>query len=833
MTVGNLPAESNPFIGRVRDLVDLGGILDRARMLTLCGPGGIGKTRLAIRLGTALTGRYPDGAWIADLAGAESPEQLAPLICASLGVHAEPDRPLADTLAEALRPRRMLLILDTCEHLVGESASLTEWLLGHCPGLQVIATSTEPLRARGEVIWRVPPLGLPEEAGAVQESGPVLADVAASDAARLFASRAASVRPGFELTPGNYAAVAEICQTLDGVPLAIELAAARLRTLSVEQIRQRLVSRFELLGAGDRTAPRRQQTLRATVEWSYDLLSKPERLLLSRLCVFHGWSLEMAEQVCGDQQIPQPEVLDLLTALIDKSLVTVDYELDGDARYRLLDTVRHFAAEHADADEVSKTREAHRDCMLALAETMVGSAVLREDVPWLERVRTYRRAMVDITNFRLALEYCAECDEAEPGLRLCNAMRIAWLVTGDLRGSVWLDKFLSSTSPVSPGVRSHSLVVRAEVAFELQDYQAVASYATEARELAMKGPSGNLAGAQRMLALASLTAGRPDEALVRADAAVEAARQAGNSWEGGVAYAVRAAVLVRHGDPAAAERAYKQALETLSESRGWAVANVRYGLGRLARNTGDLASAKEYFAEALALYSAVSARVEMARCLTSIGLIALRDNDLPSASESLTEVMELSLMTGQRPPIARGLAALATLMAAAGELTPAVRLAGAARQLFETIGVRSPSADRLRDLIDRAAAELGPQETATALAEGRRQSPDQVAGGAIAWLRRAYQPGQAPEEARQPGQAQAVPRQASDGADWPGPLTEREREVALLVADGHSNREIAERLSITLATASRHLANIYRKLGFTSRAQLTAWVLNSGHPPAT
>src|ERR1700683_3581873 len=215
MTVGNLPAESNPFSGRERDLVDLDGILDRARMLTLCGPGGIGKTRLAIRLGTRLAGRYLDGGWVADLAAPESPEQLAPLVCASLGVHAEPDRPLADTLAEALRPRTMLLILDTCEHLIAESASLTEWLLGHCPGLQVIATSTEPLRARGEVIWRVPPLGLPAPAENAPGGEPALAVVAISDAVRLFVARAVAARPGFELTPGTYAAVAGFVEALD------------------------------------------------------------------------------------------------------------------------------------------------------------------------------------------------------------------------------------------------------------------------------------------------------------------------------------------------------------------------------------------------------------------------------------------------------------------------------------------------------------------------------------------------------------------------------------------------------------------------------------------
>jgi predicted ATPase/DNA-binding CsgD family transcriptional regulator len=826
MTIGNLPAESNVFVGRERDLADLDGILDRARMLTLCGPGGIGKTRLAIRLGSRLAGRYPDGVWIADLAETESPDQLTALVCASLGVHAEPDRPLADTLAEALRPRVMLLILDTCEHLVARTASLTDWLLGQCHRLQVIATSTEPLRVRGEVIWRVPPLGLPSAGNGALDNGGAISQAESSDAVRLFVARAAAARPGFELTQANVAVVAEICATIDGVPLAIELAAARLRTLSAEQIRRRLADRFELLAVGDRTAPRRQQTLRATVEWSYELLSEPERLLLSRLAVFHGWSLEMAEQICGDQQICSAKVLDLLTALIDKSLVTVDGELDADTRYRLLNTVRQFAAERADPADTDRMRRAHRGWVVALAESMVDSAVLREDVPWTERVRAYRRAMADFANFGLALDYCAEQDDAEQGLRLCNAMRIGWMVTGDLRGSAWLDRFLNSQSPVSPDVRSHALVVRAEVAFTQQDYQAVGGYASEALSLAKASPGGNRAGAERMLAIAALAAGRADDAMTHANAAVATATMAADSWERGVAYAVRAAILVVSGERAAAERAYLEALETLGENRGWAVANVRFGLGRLALAGADLTGASRYLTGALALYRDIGARVEMARCLAALTQIAVRRADLVTASEHVAECVELSLLTGRRPVIARALAALAAVMTAAGDAASAVRAASAARQVFHTLGAQNtPAMAELDIVVTEATASLGPDLVAAAIAEGRRLPPDQVARQATGWLRHRY----ARPDAGQPGARSAWPMSgAVKPATAAGALTERERQVAVLVARGLPNKEIGEQLAVTHATASRHIANIYRKLGFTSRAQLTAWVLSSG-----
>ena len=335
---GNLPAEPNSFVGRARDLTELALLLSDVRALTLCGPGGIGKTRLALRLACDLVPDFPDGAWLVELADCRDPELIPRRVAATFGVREEPDRPLTATLAEVLRGRRLLLILDTCEHLVDRSAELVHQLLAGCPFLRVIATSREPLRVRGETVWRVPPLAVPDGAD------PLSIDDPRYEAIRLFADRAAAARAGFELGIDNADAVARLCRTLDGMPLAIELAAARVRALSVEQIASRLDDRFRLLATGDRTAPPRQQTLRAAVDWSYELLSEPEQILLRRLSVFAGWSLEMAEQVCADERIPAAAVLDLMAALIDKSLVTFDYEFRGQSRYRMLDTIKEYAA---------------------------------------------------------------------------------------------------------------------------------------------------------------------------------------------------------------------------------------------------------------------------------------------------------------------------------------------------------------------------------------------------------------------------------------------------------------------------------------------------------
>jgi predicted ATPase/DNA-binding NarL/FixJ family response regulator len=814
---GRLPAEPNSFIGRERDLADLTDMLGsrgRVRALTLCGPGGIGKTRLALRLAVALEPGYPDGAWFVDLAdvkpasAGDASADLVALLTAAVGIRKEPDRPLADTLCEALRPRTLLLILDTCEHLVTECADLVHRLLGECAGVRIIATSREPLRVRGEMMWRVPPLGLPGSADALGGAGATAEQATASESGQLFQARAATVRPGFVIDQSNASAIADICRTLDGVPLAIELAAARLRALSVDQISERLTDKFGLLASGDRTAPPRQQTLRAAVEWSHDLLTDAERLLLRRLSVFHGWSLEMAERVCVGGQIDLPGVLELLTALIDKSLVSLDGEVAGEARYRLLDTVRALAAEQAAAaGEMPGLRRSHRDCMLDIVENIASRAFVRGEPSWPQRVAMYHRVLADRANFHAALAWCVERGAADEGLRLCSSLSGSWLASGDVAdGASWLDQLLAASEPVCQGGRARAHAVRAELAFEQQDY-AEATRQAQACLALSTATEGNSAAALRLLALLGLQRGTANEALASADAAVAAARQMRDDWEEGVALATRAVVLASQGSLSAAEAAYQDALDVLKDNNGWGVANVLYRLGRLARSRGDPAEAVRYFSDALAIYRQIDARPEMARCLAGIGWVQLAGQDLDGAREHLTESMRLSLVTGQRLPIARGLAALAVLAAAATDIAKAAVIASSAIVLFEAIGERSSAAARRLDpILAVARGTLGTATVTALVAEGARLSPQDAAQLVLA---------------------------APPGAAWPGPLTTREREVARLVAAGLSNRAIGEQLFITEATAARHVANIFAKLGFTSRAQVVAWVGDVPQPPAT
>ena len=715
-SAGNLPAEPNSFVGRERDLAELALLLTDVRVLTLCGPGGIGKTRLGLRLATQLAAGFAGGAWFAELADLTDPGLVERRVAATLGVRDEPGRPLGDTLADALRSRELLLVLDTCEHLVEACAPLVADLLASCRGIRVIATSREPLRVRGETVWRVPPLELP----AARAGAPVLD----SEAVRLFADRAVAVRPGFALTPENAPAVAELCRTLDGIPLAIELAAARIRALSVEQVASRLSDRFQLLATGDRTAPMRQQTLRAAVDWSYELLTDAEQVLLRRLSVFAGWNLEMAEQVCADkQQLPAEDILGVLAALIDKSLVSLDAELTGTARYRLLDTIAEYAADRlAASGEAAEIRAAHRDYLLALAEDTVARAFVRGDPPWPVRVALYQRIGIELPNFRSAMAECLGRGDAEQGLRICLALRSPWVAGGDLaEGTGWFDRFLALDAPVPAAVRGLALAYRAELAYEQHDYPAAARFAEDGRALLGTGQPGE-SGALRVLALTALRAGQREAALARGDASVAAARTAGDYWEEGLALSARAAIAAALGGLAESRQTFEAALHTLRDNNGWGVAQTLYGYGTLAGRTGDYAAALAHFQTALGLYREIGARPEMARCLAGIGRVALAQSDLGLAAASLAESLRLSRATGQRLAISRGLEAFAMLAAACGDLAAAVRLAAAAGALRPAGRAADGSAGRPDPLLEAARQQLGGPAVDVLAAEGARLS---------------------------------------------------------------------------------------------------------------
>jgi predicted ATPase/DNA-binding CsgD family transcriptional regulator len=815
-----LPAEPNSFVGRERDLVDLSMLLSEVRMLTLCGPGGVGKTRLAARLASQLMSVYSGGAWLIELADIKDPGLIGIYVAAAIGIREEPDRPVIETLTDALGQRQLLLVLDTCEHLVGGVADLAQRVLADCPRVQIIATSREPLRVRGETVWRVPPLSLPPSDG---HGDATVAELAGYEAVRLFLDRAAAVRPGFALNPQNAEAVGRLCRTLDGIPLAIELAAARMRALSAEQIAARLDDRFRLLASGDRTAPLRQQTLRAAVDWSHELLTDGEQALLRRLAVFSGWDLDMAEEVCADERVPSDQVLGLLAGLIDKSLVSLDGEIDGSARYRLLDTIREYAtASLARSGEEPSIRQQHLEFMLRLTEGTMAVAFRRGDPAWPERLAMYQRTVRELPNYRAALATALDYGRTGQGLRLCLALRAPWVVYGDVQeGTIWFDRFLSREDPEVAGViRARALTLRAELAFEQQDYPRAATSAQAAVNLCAGAGEPGGAGALRVLGLVSLRAGVPDQALANIQAAIDAAGTDGDDWEEGLALTVRATVLARLGRLEEAAEAFEVALSVLADNNRWGIAQALYGFGSLARAQRDNQAALRHFRDALAMFEELDARTEIARCQAGIGWVALAAGDIATAAASLSQSLRLSAVTGQRLGIARGLEAFAALATTMGDPETAVRLEGAAAAVRDTVGpVRSAAAQkRLDDLLATARRLVGEQSAARLFADGGRLDAHQAVREALRFADRAASTAPNPE----PTPANHQSGQAAASLHGPA-LTAREREIAQLIARGMSNRAIAAELVISPATAARHVANIFTKLGVTSRAQVAAW----------
>ena len=832
---GGTTVEFNAFIGRDRELRELRALAAGARALTLCGAGGIGKTRLALHLLAELAVGYPDGAWFVELADLRQPELVASRIASVIGVTEEPGRPLLATLADALRSRRMLLCVDNCEHLIDACAHACQRLLASSAGLRVIATSREPLRVAAETVWQVPPLSLPsagtaatgERATADGGTEAVAFDDHAScrggaDALRLFADRAAAARPGFVLGPANLRAVTEICRSLDGLPLAIELAAAWVRALTVDQIAARLGDRFKLLNSADRTVPARHRTLRDAIDWSHDLLSAREKVLLRRLSVFADWPLEMAEQVCarvtpGDE-IAASEILDLITGLADKSLIITEPVVGGKIRYRMLDTIREYAAARlAKAGETNLMLRRFRAYTVAETEdlSMMGMAQVRAS--WSARVDALTRFDAEIANVRLVLGRALADGDIESGLRICVAMRAGWIPKGSFaEGADWMDAFLrAGRAGLSDDVLGSALVARAQLAMAA-DPDAARGYALEG--LALCGSDAArfwAASALNLLAEVALHARNLDEAVARADEAMAVARSAGDWWNEGYATGTLAATAAFRGEFAAAKDLAEQALAITYEiDQQWGAARALLGLGDLARLTGDLDQANQRYTDALAIVREIDAKPEIARCLAGLGRIAISQGDLSAAAKHFGDSLVLSKSTGSRIGVIRGLDAFAALAADLAMPEPAVRLAAAAAALRAEAGLPVAPPARTSRITDAAAA-LGDRAVSDLWQAGLLLGGDAAVSLALAIGDRG-RPAAAPGEHAQPD---PIATPATGG------LTARELQIADLIAGGASNKAIAEALVITPATAARHVANIMGKLGVNSRAQIAAWAL--------
>jgi non-specific serine/threonine protein kinase len=822
----NLPVALSSFIGREHEVAEIQARLAAHRLLTLTGPGGCGKTRLAIRAANDLAAGFADGVWLVELAPLADAALVPQAVAAACGVREQPGRPLLDTLPDQLQFSKTLLLLDNCEHLIAACAQLAETLLQACPNLRILATSREPLGVPGEVIWPVPPLSLPEpqpwrSPTSGQDALPVYE---LSEAMRLFAERAAAASPAFALTPENGAWVADICRRLDGIPLAIELAAARVRALSVRQIAGRLDDRFHLLTSGSRTAPPRHQTLAAALDWSYALLTSSEQAVLQRLSAFAGGcTLEAAEYVGASGGVARGEVLDTLSNLVDKSLVTVD-RFDGQRRYRLLETIRQYAREKlAAGGEAHQVRTRHLDYFLQWAESSEPHLTGPEQLAWLGRFET------EHDNLRAALEWSqAQGSEAEKGLRLAAACGRFWrLRTFFSEGRRRLAAVLARPGKgKGTAVHAQALFAAALLAYLQSDYPASRELCAESLAVSRElGPAGQPGVAEALSLLGEIATEEGDYETAPAlfEEALDIWRTLENKRGVGDALLQLGWAAMRTGN-------YEQATARLKESlilfrqAGYPadIALNLAGLGEAAVRQEQYESAARLLEESLALRREIGDKWGMGTALGSLGWAALRQRDFPRMRAMLAESIAVRLEIGDRSGIAWCLEKLAEAILIQVQVgsqpedikgfQQAGQLFGAAAALREPVGSVIDPADQpdYERHLAMLQAALGAEALAAAWAEGQAMPLQAVIDEALSEPERPFPSSEAAAKERFGG------------------LTPRERETAVLIAQGKSNREIAEAMTVRVKTVETYVTRILNKLGFDSRVQIAIWAVETG-----
>ena len=765
----NLPLQLTSFIGRERETAEVEQLLAECRLLTLTGPGGSGKTRLALAVASGVARRFEDGVWLVELAPLSDPDLVPQAVASVLGVRESPGAALADTLAERLGARALLLVLDNCEHLPGACASLADSLLRRCPDLRMLLTSRAALGVAGEVLFDVPPLTLPDP-----RRGSTVGSLPEYEAVRLFVERVRAVRPDFTLTEENAMAVARICYRLDGIPLALELAAARAKVLSVDQISERLDDSFALLTGGGRTAIPHHKTLRAAMDWSYDLLTGQEQTLLARLSVFAGgFGLEAAEAVGPGGGIDEFDVLDLLASLVDKSLVLVA-EQDGEARYRLLETVRQYGREKLEVSgETEQVLQRHAGFYLALAER--ADLMSREQAKWLGRLEA------EHDNFRAALALLLGGDApSESGIRSGLQMAVAlwpfWFTRGYLsEGRGWLESAIKRGGPEASSAKAAALNGAGYLTLFQGEYGA-AKVLLE-RSLALYRELGDDEGVASSLIYLGFVAVLSLQDLETVPALEEEA----------------VGLRPRLRDPLV-------------------VANLILLSGLVALNQGDLERAVSLHRESLAMFRELHDARGMGHCFNNLGFLALLRNDHEEAAALLRENLLLARQSGYKLAIQYSFLGLGFVADSWGDPIRAARLWGATETMEETFGIEiTPIARSAMDYETRVAtarSHAGEAVFQTAWSRGRSMSPQEAIDYAL----------QEPE----------LPEAAEPLSAYPAGLSAREVEVLRLVARGLTNAQVAEKLYISPRTVNAHLGSVYHKIGSSTRAEAARFATEHG-----
>ncbi len=770
---GALPAEMTSFVGRRRELAETRRMLAGSRLLTLTGPGGVGKTRLALRMAAEVRRSFPDGVWFVELAALRDPELLPHTLANALELRQVSADPAAD-LASYLEQQRLLVVLDNCEHLTDACAMLASKLLAAAPKLRILATSRHVLGVEGEQILSVPPLSVPEA-----DRDVLAGDATHYESVTLFLDRAAAVAPGFAITDSNRTTVVELCRRLDGIPLAIELAAVWLRILSPAQILDRLEDRFRLLTGGRRAVAARQQALDATVGWSYDLCSPTEQLMWARLSVFSGgFDLEGAEAVCFGEEIDRDEVLSLVAGLVNKSIVVRHQATEHTtAWYKMLESIRQYGAERlTDQDQARALRVRHRDHYIALANQFAAQGFGPRQADWFIRLRR------ESGNLRAAIEFClAERREAPAALEIAAPLWNFWFAGFLREGYRYLIRALDlATEPTVR--RAYGLWAASYLAMFATDFERNTTMLAECSEIA--------AGFEDDLLQARIKECRGQATLYQGDlpGAIELLEQARREYQA-------------IGDPLGE-------FDTLI-----LLSACTFFL--------DDARVDDFSRQALALAEHHGAQSSMAYAHWSVGIAQWRAGSYDQATRSLRTSIRLFQPMHDLTGISFGVQALSWCAAFAHPGERAARLLGAAQAVWRTSGAKVDETNAYSVFDKRSEDALGEAMGSgafeselfqRAIAEGASYSFEQAVALALG----------EDDDADGSDETAAAPTRPS--VEKPGGLTRREWEIAQLLGEGLSNKDIAARLVISQRTAETHVERILTKLGFTSRLQVASWV---------
>jgi predicted ATPase/DNA-binding CsgD family transcriptional regulator len=815
VTSTNLPAPLTSFVGRERELAELSGLLSTSRLVTLIGPGGCGKSRLALQLSLMISSRFKDHVWLIEFAHLSDPALILQLITKNLGIPGRSEQSALESLVDHLQSKEMLIVLDNCEHLIADCAQLVQQILSQTAGPRILVTSREPLAIAGEMIYPVsglacPPMG----AGDARDHQKLMH----YDAVQLFVERARAILPEFAITAANALDIVQICQRLDGLPLALELASAHTNILSLQEILTRLDDRFALLISKQRSElETRHRTLRAAIDWSYDLLSSQEQVLLQRLSVFSGGcSLAAAETVCAGDRLAREQILGLLSSLVNKSLVVSDTFLREEARYSLLQTIRQYGQEKLiDSGEGSQIRDRHLKCFLQWSDEADMKLRGEHQLQWLNWLDHEK------DNIRTALAWAVEGGRLESersgaGLRIATSLYQFWRIRDYVEeGLNWYKQLFSvANDEIPPAVQANALAYASLLAGlkgSIEDQIRYGEEAVRFGEAAGDEGKKTLAFALGAQGYATRKAGDYPTAFTLVMREIQLLREVGDEYVLGVSLSLNSYFAMSIGKYEEARAMLDEGIPLLRNAGDpFRMAMALNYAGDLARCEQNYQQAQTDYEESISLLRKINALREMASVLHNLGHACLHLGDAERAIALFSESMALHQEQGNRPGMIECLLGFAALAITNDSPAAGTRLLAAAAAIGGRNITSEWAATRLEyeQYLGQAYARLGEAAFHEEQRAGQRLPLEQ----AVAY---------AQDIAQSAGGAKQI-RQQMD------PLTARECEVAALIAQVKSNAEIAEELVVSKRTVESHIANIRAKLGFTERAQIVRWAIENG-----